>query len=172
MVCSNLIAIIHEGFRLENNWSVKATIAQSGLILGNRRQVITNSMVPNKLINQHVSKIEQIKPMVISGRVMVQLIQNVGIHNGAVEEVSEYSNLPSSGLCSGLVIAQLLIKLISGPHSSIIQHNDGGNANQGLTDVFFALLHNPRHRTRLGHESGYEMNRLVIHPADEVYKFF
>jgi len=172
MVYSNLFASNHVAIRLENNWSVKATIAQSGLILGNRRQIITISMVPNKLINQHVSKIEQIKPMVISGRVMVQLIQNVGIHNGAVEEVSEYSNLPSSGLCSGLVIAQLLIKLISGPHSSIIQHNDGGNANQGLTDVFFALLHNPRHRTRLGHESGYEMNRLVIHPADEVYKFF
>jgi hypothetical protein len=94
MVCSNLIAIIHEGFRLENNWSVKATIAQSGLILGNRRQVITNSTVPNKLINQQVSEIEQIKPLVSSGRFMVQLIQNVGIHNGAVEEVSEYSRLP------------------------------------------------------------------------------
>ena len=93
---------------------MKATIAQSGLILGIRRQVI-NIMVPNKLINQHVSKIEQIKPMVLSGRVMVQLIQNVGIHNGAVKEVSKYSNLPSSGLYSGFVIAQLLIKLISAP---------------------------------------------------------
>ena len=94
MVYSNLFASNHVAIRLENNWSVKATIAQSGLILGNRRQIITISMVPNKLINQHVSKIEQIKPMVISGRVMVQLIQNVGIHNGAVEEVSEYSRLP------------------------------------------------------------------------------
>ena len=94
MVRSNLFAINHVGFRLENNWSVKATIAQSGLILGNRRQINTNSRGSNKLINQQVSKIEQLKPLVSSGRFMVQLVHNVGIHNGAVEEVSEYSRLP------------------------------------------------------------------------------